>query len=195
MDIRIIRSTKRRKTVQARKVGGTLEILAPAGLSDEQLQPHIRRLADRIARRDRSVDLDDCFLEERATELNRRYFNDRLKFHSIRWSHTQKKSFGSCTPSLGTIHISARLSRMPRFVLEYVIVHELAHLRERGHGKRFWSLVNRYAKTERARGYLMAAGMDDVEPIPEGDHSDTGGSVGNPHLDEGVFRQSQGSTE
>ena len=177
MDIRIIRSTKRRKTVQARKVGGTLEILAPAALSDEQLQPHIRRLADRIARRDRSVDLDDRFLEERANEMNRRYFNDRLMFRSIRWSHTQKKSFGSCTPSLGTIRISARLSRMPRFVLEYVIVHELAHLRERGHGKGFWSLVNRYAKTERARGYLMAVGMEDVEPMPESDHSDTGGST------------------
>lgn len=177
MDIRIIRSTKRRKTVQARKVGGTLEILAPAALSDEQLQPHIKRLAERIKRRDQSAGLDHHLLDERASALNRRYFNDSLTYHSIRWSRKQKKSFGSCTPSLGTIRISARLSRMPMFVLEYVILHELAHLREPGHGKRFWTLVNRYAKTERARGYLMAAGMEDIEPIPENDHSDTGGSV------------------
>ena len=177
MDIRIIRSTKRRKTVQARKVGGILEILAPAALSDEQLQPHIRRLVERIERRDANAGLDRHRLDERASALNRRYFNDGLTYHSIRWSHTQKQSFGSCTPSLGTIRISARLSRMPKFVLEYVILHELAHLREPNHGKRFWTLVNQYAKTERARGYLMAVGMEDIEPLPACDQAEEQGSV------------------
>ncbi len=123
----------------------------------------LRCVADRIERREQNAGLDRHLLDEWASALNRRYFNDGLTYHSIRWSRTQKKSFGSCTPSLGTIRISTRLSRMPKFVLEYVIVHELAHLREPGHGKRFWTLVNRYAKTERARGYLMAVGMDDIE--------------------------------
>ena len=49
---------------------------------------------------------------------------------------------------------------MPRFVLEYLVMHELSHLAEPGHGPAFWALVNRYPRTERARGYLMAVGLD-----------------------------------
>jgi predicted metal-dependent hydrolase len=42
-------------------------------------------------------------------------------------------------------------------------VHELAHLVHASHGPEFWALVNRYPKTERARGYLMALGGLDKE--------------------------------
>ena len=62
--------------------------------------------------------------------------------------------WASCTPAEGTIRLSRRLLDMPTWVQDYVLVHELAHLLEPGHGPSFWRLVERYPRTERARGYL-----------------------------------------
>ena len=64
--------------------------------------------------------------------------------------------WGSCTPATRTIRLSTRLAAFPDWVIDYVIVHELAHLVVHGHGPDFWDLVNRYPRTERARGYLIA---------------------------------------
>ena len=91
--------------------------------------------------------------------MNRRYFGGKLTWQSIRYVTNQNKRFGSCTPSHGTIRISHRVSEMPAWVRDYVLVHELAHLVEPNHSRAFWDLVNRYPKTERARGYLIAIGM------------------------------------
>jgi hypothetical protein len=71
---------------------------------------------------------------------------------------------------------------MPSWVLDYVIMHELAHLLQPSHGRDFWALLESYPRTERARGYLegvVAAGAlgapgegegeplaDDVEDQP-----------------------------
>jgi hypothetical protein len=103
----------------------------------------------------------DEMLEKRARELNREYFDGRLRWQSIRYVTNQNTRFGSCTPDDGTIRLSHRLSSMPAFVRDYVIIHELAHLEESNHGPRFWKLVNRYPLTERARGYLMAVGLEE----------------------------------
>lgn len=164
MDIRIIRSKDRKKTVQARRVGGVVEIRAPAHMTDAELQPHVDRLVGRLARRGQAKAADDDALQRRAEELNRTCFDGKLRWTSIRWVANQEKRYGSCTPADGAIRISARVASLPRFVQDYVIVHELAHLVEANHGPRFWRLVNRYPRTERARGYLMALGLEDVEP-------------------------------
>ena len=50
------------------------------------------------------------------------------------------------------------MREFPGWVIDYVLVHEVAHLRYAGHGPRFWSLVQRYPLAERARGYLIAKG-------------------------------------
>ena len=160
MDIRVIRSARRRKTIQARKYQDTIEILAPAHASDEDLKPHIDKLLKRIERHEQARHLSDQDLEARARQLNHDYFEGRLRWHSIRWTTNQNHCHGSCTSGHQTIRISHRLSKMPRFVLDYVLVHELAHLLEPNHSKAFWQWVNRYPRTERARGYLMAVGME-----------------------------------
>lgn len=162
--VKIVRSQRRRKTVGARLEKGVLVIRAPAELSDAELEPIIAQLQTRMVRREQVKLLSDADLEKRARELNRRYFDGRLEWQSIRYVTNQNTRFGSCTPQDATIRLSHRLATMPNWVLDYVIVHELAHLVEGNHGPDFWKLVNRYPKTERARGYLMAVGLeDDIE--------------------------------
>ena len=134
-----------------------VEIRAPANMSDAELEPIIRKLLDRVERHEKKTALDDAALERRARKLNREYFSGRMKWNSIRWVTNQQKSAGSCTAAQGTIRISHRIAEMPRFVQDYVIVHELAHLKEPNHSPSFWKLVNKYPLAERARGYLMAA--------------------------------------
>lgn len=163
MKVRITRSDRRARTVSAKVVGDTIEIAAPAHLSDEELQPIIAKLTARLERRRERRALDDADLQRIAERLNRDHFDGGLSWASIAWSARQDKRYGSCTPADRTIRISHRLASMPPFVLEYVVMHELAHLVEANHGPRFWRLVNRYPRTERARGYLMAVGLEEVE--------------------------------
>jgi hypothetical protein len=66
----------------------------------------------------------------------------------------QGSRWGSCTPVDRTIRLSDRLQGMPGWVLDYVLVHELVHLRVPGHGADFWAEVEQFPRTERARGYL-----------------------------------------
>jgi hypothetical protein len=163
MEVKIVRSQQRAKTVSARAVDGVFVVQAPAHMSDADLQPVIDKLLKRWQSRQAKGALDDAALERRARELNRQYFGGKLQWQSVRWVSNQNSRHGSCTPSQGTIRISHRLAAMPAFVRDYVLVHELAHLLEPNHGPRFWRLVNQYPRTERARGYLMAVGLEAVD--------------------------------
>jgi len=161
--IEIIRSTRRRKSVSAELKRGVLVIRAPATMSDAELTPIVENLKQRLQKKVRPSPQTNQELEARARQVNREYFAGKLRWQSIRYVTNQNKRFGSCTPSQGTIRLSHRLATMPRWVRDYVLVHELAHLQEPNHGPRFWKLVNRYPLTERARGYLMAIGLEEQE--------------------------------
>jgi predicted metal-dependent hydrolase len=156
MEIRVIRSPARKKTVSARQEHGALVVRAPAGMSDAVLLPIIERLQRRVERRRATRILDDQLLQRRAEALNAQHFGGTLCWRSLRWVANQDHRWGSCTPARGAIRISHRLSTVPEWVLDAVIVHELAHLVEPSHDAHFWALANRYPLMERARGYLMA---------------------------------------
>ena len=161
VEVKIIRSRRRRRTVEARLEAGVLVVRAPAGLSAAELGPIIDKLKAQLEKKQaRRQHTSDEALETRARELNRRYFGGDLTWQSIRYVTNQNTRFGSCTPTQGAIRISQRAAGMPAWVRDYIIVHELAHLLEANHSPAFWELVNRYPKTERARGYLMALGME-----------------------------------
>lgn len=163
MRVRVIRSKKRKKTVSGRLEDGVVVVRAPAKLSDAELRPILTKLVAKVERAEAKKRLDDGALERLARELNRRYFDGRLRWQSIRWVTNQNTRFGSCTAGKGTIRISHRVANMPTFVRDYVIVHELAHLKHANHSGAFWDLVSRYPRTERARGYLMAVGLERLE--------------------------------
>ena len=164
IEIVIVRSTRRRKTVSATWVNWRrLEIRAPAHLSEQELRPIVERLRQSALRQRARLRRfpSDQVLEKRAQHYNRTLFGGELRWRSIRFVENQRKRFGSCSPGKGTIRISSRLEQAPAFVLDYVIVHELAHLVEANHSPRFWELVYRYPLAERARGYLMALQLEE----------------------------------
>lgn len=160
--VEIVRSAKRKKTVSAELKGGVLIVRAPAQMDEAQLGPIIDKLRARLRRKVQRPAKSDADLGQLAQRLNETYFSGRLRWRSIRYVTNQNKRFGSCTPSHGTIRISHRVAAMPDWVLEYVVMHELAHLEEANHGPRFWRLVNQYPRTERARGYLIAVGLEET---------------------------------
>ena len=169
MQIDIRRSPRRHKTVAARLQGDTLVVFLPAGLSPAEEERWVERMKERVALARHKSDLNsDGELARRARELNRRYFGGALRVRSLKYVTNQGLRFGSCTPADGTIRISHRLAEMPSWVLDYVLVHELAHLVQPDHSERFWRLVNRYKLAERARGFLIAKGLEEDEEPARG---------------------------
>lgn len=160
--VEVRRSERRHRTVSARLRDGKLVVYLPARMSRAEEDRWVQAMVERFeARRLRSRLNSEEDLQRRAAELNRLYFDGRLEWASVRYVTNQNFRYGSCSPAEGTIRISAVLAEMPRWVRDYVLVHELAHLVEPNHSKNFWALVNRYPLTERARGYLMAKGMEE----------------------------------
>jgi hypothetical protein len=76
-------------------------------------------------------------ITQRVQELNARFFQKTIKSVRLKYNHS---NWGSCSSS-GNINLSTRLLFAPQEVIDYVIVHELAHLVELNHSDRFWKLV------------------------------------------------------
>jgi predicted metal-dependent hydrolase len=72
---------------------------------------------------------------------------------SITW-RSMNERWGSCTTVDGTIRISERLINAPEYVLNYIIFHELIHLRVHAHDESFYELLNRYSDQNRAEAFL-----------------------------------------
>ena len=151
----IVRSARRRKTVQAVLTDGRIKVMVPQAMPESEARRLAFEMSERIVRKQRSGMVD---LPNHARRLAKTH--DLPVPISITWSNRQNMRWGSCTPATGTIRISDRVASMPPWVLDYVIVHELAHLVVEGHGPSFDALVARYSLAEHARGYLIAKSED-----------------------------------
>ncbi|ASR38963.1 metal-dependent hydrolase [Prauserella marina] len=156
MEVR--RSARRRRTVTAYRDGDTLVVLIPAKMSRAEEEHWVAEMQRKLQRTENKraspARASDEALLMRCAELSGRYLDGTAKPASVRWVPPMRTRWASCTPVDRTIRVSERLQTVPSWVLDYVLVHELAHLRVAQHNARFWALVRRYPKTERAIGYL-----------------------------------------
>lgn len=162
--IEVVRSKKRRRTVSAQMHGDVLRVSIPSWMSKSEEATNVAEMVRRFKRKIATQELD---LTDRACILAKRY--SLRTPDSIEWAENLTSVWGLCTPSTKTIRMSTRLIGFPSWVLDYVIVHELAHLHVSGHGPDFWEITRRYDKTERAIGYLIAKSGDSDDTADEAD--------------------------
>jgi predicted metal-dependent hydrolase len=167
-NVEVRRSARRRRTVSAYRDGDKTVVLLPSRLSKAEEEQWIATILARLAERERRRRPSDTALLARAHELSRRHLDGLARPVSVRWVDNQRTRWGSCTPDDGTIRLSTRLRGMPAWVVDYVLVHELAHLLVPGHGPDFWKLVANYPKAERARGYLEGVAAAAHLPAADG---------------------------
>ena len=153
--VEVVRSKRRRKTVSARLDGDIVRVSMPAWMSKADEQRYVVELVGRLERRERRERTD---VQARAIALARRY--DLPEPGLVGWMADCKSQWATCTSATGEIRVAERVAEFPAWVLDYVLVHELAHLAVPNHSARFWALVNRYPKAERARGFLIARGTE-----------------------------------
>jgi predicted metal-dependent hydrolase len=152
--VEVRRSRKRRRTVSAYREDDRVVVMIPARLSAKEEREWVATMLERLERSERRRRPNDAGLKRRAAELSNRYLGGLARPETVRWVDNQNSRWGSCTPSDRSIRLSTRLRGMPSWVIDYVLVHELAHLIEAGHTPQFWAWVDRYPKAERAKGFL-----------------------------------------
>ena len=164
--VEVRRSERRRRTVSAYREGERVVVLIPNQFSRAEETEWVDKMLARLAAREQRSHRSDNDLAARGRQLAARYlpeFGSVVDPASIRWVANQHGRWGSCTPSDRSVRISEKVRDMPSWVSDYVILHELCHLVVPGHNARFWELVQRYPRCERARGYLE--GIAAVQPI------------------------------
>jgi predicted metal-dependent hydrolase len=149
--IELRRGSTRRRHVEGVLRGDTLVVSFPPRMARAEAE----HIADELRRRmERRLGRERIDLVARARRLARELGLPQPA--RVEWSDRQLHRWGSCTPVDRCIRLSSRLAAFPSWVLDYVLVHELAHLRHADHGPEFHALVDRYPKAERAIGFLIA---------------------------------------
>ncbi|MDY6055150.1 M48 family metallopeptidase [Micrococcus sp.] len=199
--VRLVRSRARTRTVSAAWRQGRLQINVPARLSRAEERRWVAQMVERLGARargpvpsgdpqrgagpraDPGVDPGSGpgadsgagrglpELEEWARRLSVQHLGGAARPVSVTWSARQRQRWGSCTPGRGTIRLSTQLRGMPEWVVGAVLLHELAHLLESGHGPAFQALVDRYPRYREAMAFLDGvtfARNGPAAPTPEG---------------------------
>lgn len=154
VEIEVRRSSRRKRTVSAFREGNVTVVAIPARFTRAQEREWVKKMLAKLEKQEKKRRPSDEELINRARRLSEKYLGSQAQPVSVSWSTSQNRRWGSCTPATGTIRISTRLKGMPNWVIDYVLLHELAHLLVPDHGPQFWALMAGYERTERARGFL-----------------------------------------
>ncbi len=128
--VRFLCSNQNRTSVRLKE--NTVLFNIPSILKEELRKKHISLLLSRLMAKENLVSI-----QQKVQLLNQNYFNFKLGDVALKYNIS---NWGSCSPE-GNIHLSTRLLFAPEEVIDYVCIHELAHLKEKNHSKNFWSLV------------------------------------------------------
>ncbi|MGV0340756.1 M48 metallopeptidase family protein [Corynebacterium mastitidis] len=156
LEVEVIASPRRTKSVQARLVQGRIQVRVPAAMGAAERERAVEKVVSGL-RRKISSGYSDAELQRRAQHLNAAYLEGRAEASSVRWVSNQRHRWGSCTVGTGEIRVSDRLREVPGYVLDAVLIHELTHtFIPGGHSAEFYRWADRAPKAERARGFLEA---------------------------------------
>ncbi|MEV7604619.1 M48 family metallopeptidase [Paenarthrobacter sp. NPDC089322] len=168
------RSARRRRTVAAFWEDGNAVVAIPASFSKSQEREWVGRMLARLQKQgerggrgsNKRRPASDEALAQHAAHLSRTYLGGRAVPTSVRWVTNQNSRWGSATPAEGTIRLSHKLQSMPQWVIDYVLLHELAHLLVAGHTAAFWQLLEAYPETERAKAFLEGVAFATSRGMP-----------------------------
>ena len=161
--VEVRRSTRRRRTVSADLRDGVIVVSIPAHFSAAQEREWVHRMVTKLRSKhqqaaqpasdgDGNRSGDELLL--RASALSRDYLAGRGQPVRITWVRNQNSRWASATPARRTIRLSHKLQGMPTWVVDYVILHEMAHLIEPSHNRVFWGLLEAYPQTDTAKAFL-----------------------------------------
>ena len=156
--VEVKRSKRAKRNVTAYRDNEKTVVTVPTRMAKRDVDAYVTELVNRLDDRDERTSSQKS-LEQRARSLSLKYLGqDLLETHTvpvkIRWVTNQNSRWGSCTPYEGTIRLSHRMQRMPSYVIDSVIVHELIHLLVTDHSPAFYALMNKYPDHEKAKAYL-----------------------------------------
>lgn len=156
--VEVKRSKRAKRNVTAYRDNDKTVVTVPTRMAKRDIDAYVVELVNRLDDRDERTSSQEA-LEHRARVLSRKYLGqDLFDTHKvpvkIRWVTNQNSRWGSCTPNEGTIRLSHRMQRMPGYVIDSVIVHELIHLLVTDHSPAFYELMNKFPQNEKAKAYL-----------------------------------------
>lgn len=153
-EIRVVRSSRRKRSISAYREQGAIVIQVPARLSNSKVSAVIPEMVEKILTREAREKISDSELFYRANELLARYLPEfSIAPASVAWRPMNER-WGSCTTIDRTIRISDRLNGAPDYVVDYLLVHELIHLMIPDHGPQFEALLARFEASDKASAYL-----------------------------------------